>query len=283
MGQLDEIVIAAMTRAMQKAEPLLAEALSQYGVTSPDQLLPGVAGKVFQDVMLRVAAENFPNAQLDALKHGLAAFQHPLFETALLRLKAQSLSTSDAFAMATGRDAAIVLAGLGLRVAPFDRKTPRILAEPDNDIDKVGETFAKWKSAYVGYSPCDTPFYMLLTDCVRTMRTQIADRPELRELKDLVTRTGLALPSGPFPAFKHGIILIPRESGDSVSTIFLNNPNPNDGSVGLYAGWSINGSREGAPNNGFLPVPLQFLDAAIKEPEIALWIWRPTGPRVVLN
>lgn len=283
MGQFDEIAVAAMTRAMQKAEPLLAEELSRYGVTAPDQLPPGIAGQVFQEVMVRTAAENFPGAQLDALKHSLAAFEHPLFGPALARLKVQSRSASDAFAIATGSDAAIVLAGLGLRVAPFDRKTPRILAEPDNGIDNVARTFAKWKSAYVGYSPCDIPFYMLLTDCVRTMRTQIADRPELRELKDLVTRTGLALPSDPFPAFKHGIILIPRESGDSVSTIFLNNPNPNEGSVGLYAGWSINGSREGAPNSGFLPVPLQFLDAAIKEPEIALWIWRPTGPRVMLN
>ncbi len=206
MGQLDEIAIAAMNRAMQKAEPRLAEALSRHGVASPHELPPGIAGQVFQEVMLRTAAENFPGAQLDALKHGLGAFQHPLFGSAFARLKAQSRSPSDAFAMATGSDAAIVLAGLGLRVAPFDRKKPQILAEPDNDIDRVAQSFVKWKTAYVGFSP---------------MRTQITVRPELREVKELLMHAGIELPSGLFPAFKHGLVLIPRKPDDSLSTISI--------------------------------------------------------------
>lgn len=283
MAEADALAVAALNRAMEKAEPRLAAALARHGAASPDQLPPWLAAQIFQEVMLQTAAENFPDAQLDALRHGLAAFHHPRFGPAFARLRAQLQSPSDAFAMASGPDAAVVLAAFGLPVAPFDRKSPRILVEPSNDIDAVADTFAKWKTAYVGYSPCDIPFYMLLTDCVRTMRAQIPIRPQLQDAKRLLERTGVELPSGPFPDFQHGIVLIPREPGDTVSTVFLSNPNPDQGSVALYAGWTIDGVREGAPNDGFLPVPLQFLEAALQDPQIALWIWRPVGVRVTLN
>jgi hypothetical protein len=91
------------------------------------------------------------------------------------------------------------------------------------------------------------------------------------------------LPEGPFPSFKHGIVLIAREPGDTISTIFLNNPNPHEGSVALYAGWTVNGTRDGGPNDGFIPVPSQFLEAALQDPQTAMWIWRPTGARMTLN
>ncbi len=238
---------------------------------------------IFQEVLIQTAAENFPAAQLDAVKHGLNAFQHSRFGPAYMKFKAQLDAPSDAFAIASGSDAAIVLAAFGLPVAPFDRKNPQILATPSNDIDEVAERFSRYKTAYVGYSPCDVPFYMLVTDCVQTMRPQIERRPELREVKALLERTGMELPSGPFPPFKHGIALIGREAGDTVSTIFLNNPNAHEGSVALYAGWNVNGVRDGAPNEGFLPVPLQFLEAALQDPQLAMWVWRPTGIRMTLN
>jgi hypothetical protein len=232
---------------------------------------------------MATAAESCPDARRDVLQHGMTAFRHPLFGPAFSRLKAGLDLPTDAFAFATGPDAAIVLAAFGLPVAPFDRKTPRILANPSNDIDVVARNFARWKTAYVCYSPCDIPFYMLLTDCVRTAPAQITAHPHLREAKQLLERAGMELPKGPFPAFKHGIVLIPREPGDTISTAFLRNPSAHEGSVALYAGWTINDKRDGAPNDGFLPVPMQFLEGALKDPQIAMWLWRPVGIRTVIH
>ena len=283
MTDIDPIAMAALARMREKAEPKLAAALARHGVSAPNQLPAGLAAQIFQDTMLQTAAENFPGAQLDALRHGLNAFRHPLFGPAFDRLRSHLASKSDAFEMASGPDAAIVLAAFGLPVAPFNRKQPRILAEPTNDIDQVAAAFAKLKTAFVGYSPCDAPFYMLVTDCVRTMHPQIGSRPQLSEARMLLERGGVAPPAGPFPSFRHGIALIAREPGDAISTIFLNNPNPQEGSIELLAGWTIKGKRDGAPNNGFMPVPLQFLQGVIQDAQLALWIWRPVGVRIMLN
>jgi hypothetical protein len=281
--ELDAITLAALDQVRRKAEPKLEAALTWHGVSSPDQLPQELAAKIFWDVLIQVAAENFPEAQLDALKHGTSAFQHPRFWPSFSRLKPLLTAPSDAFDFASGRDAAIVLAGLGLAVAPFDRKNLRVLSEPSNDIDEVVARFSKFKTAFVGYSPCDVPFYILITDCMQTMWPQIATGPELREVKKIVERAGTALPRGPFPSFMHGLILIPREPGDNISTVVLSNSSPHEGSIGLYAGWTTDGVREGAPNKGFIPVPLRFLEAAMEDPQIPMWIWRPIGVRMVMN
>jgi hypothetical protein len=283
MSKVDPMALAAFQQAMEKAEPKLVAALAKHGVSSPKELPPELAQKILAETLMQTAAQHFPGAQLDALAHGWKAFAHPLFFAAFDRVKKQLASPFDAFAMATGTDAAIVLAGFGLPVAPFDRKTPRVLAEPSNDIDTAASMFSKWKTAYVGYSPCDVPFYMLVTDCVLSAFEQIPVRPELKEVKALLERAGSLDGARPARRFQHGIILLPREPGDTISTIFLNNPNPKEGSVGLYAGWSVNGQRDGAPNNGFVPVPMQFLQAASEDAGIAMWLWKPVGVRVALN
>jgi len=283
MTEFDEVTLAAFDAAMQRAEPKLKAALKARGVSSPDELPPEVARQVFQEALVQTAAESFPNAQIDALNHGLTAFQHPLFGPAFSRVKAVLSGRTDAFEMVQGIDAAIVLAGFGLPVAPFDKKTPRILGELSNDIDTVANTFSRWKTALVGYSPCEVPFYMLVTDCMRTMCSQLTSRPELEEAKQAFERTGGRLPSGPFQEFQHGMVLIPRGVGDAASTVFLANSNRHQGSVGFYAGWTIDGTRCGVPNEGFVPVPLQFLRAASQDPQFAMWIWRPAGARIILN
>jgi len=281
---LDEMMMAALLAGMQKAEPKLTAALAEYGVNSPDELPPEIAREIFQNVMVQTAVESFPGAQVDALKHGLSSFQHPLFSPAFDRVRKQLDQPADAFMVASGIDAAIVLAGFGLPVAPFDRKNPRILADLSNNIDEVVATFSRWKSAYVGYSPCDAPFYMLVTDCVKTMPPQIASRPQLWPLRDALHRMGATLPQTNSRGFQHGLALIPREPADTLSTIFIGNPNPHEGSLQLLAGWCTgDGDREGTPNEGFVPVPLQFLRAACQDPQIAMWIWKPVGVRMTLN
>jgi len=51
------------------------------------------------------------------------------------RITVSCKGPGDAFEMTRGVRAAVVLAGFGLPVAPFDLKAMRILAKPSNDID----------------------------------------------------------------------------------------------------------------------------------------------------
>jgi len=283
MSASDRFNAAMLEQIASRAEPRQREELSKRGVSSPDQLPAEVAGEIFRQVMLEVTAATSPGAQLDTLDHGLKAFSNPRFFSAFERLKTYLEKEIDAFAMASGVDAAIVLAGLGLKVAPFDRKTPKILAEPSNIIDSVERTFSRWKTAFVGYSTCEAPFYMLFTDCIRTLRERVETFPELREIKELVRRIGAALPPDPGRPFSHGMVLIARQPGDSIATISLGDPNPNAGSVVFYGGYKVGEVAGGAPNDGYMPVPLQFLRSAIEDPEVAMWIWRPVGMRGYMN
>lgn len=283
MSKLDDMTVAALGRLTKKLEPKLKAALKAHGVSSPTELPPDIAQKILIECMMTTTAESFPGAQLDALKHTMTAFGDPVAGAAITRLKSEMGASSDAFSFASGADAAIALAAFGLPVAPFDRKTPRILAEPSNDIGVVAKNFAKWKSAYVGYSPCDIPFYMLMTDCMRTMCSLVPTHEKLNQVRDLLARSGVTLPTGPFPSFKHGMLLLPREPGDTISTVHLNNPSPTEGSIMFLAGWSVEDQRFGAPNDGFFPVPKQFLRSALNEPEVAMWVWRPVGMRILMH
>jgi hypothetical protein len=73
--------------------------------------------------------------------------------------------------MASGVDAAVLLAGFGLPVAPFVFRHG-MLEEPSNDIEAVLAMFSRRTEALVGYNSCDAPFYVLLTDCVRSFRSK---------------------------------------------------------------------------------------------------------------
>lgn len=283
MSTEDEFAWAALESVMKRAEPKLKAALEARGVTSPSDLPKHEAHQIFTEILLGTTAETNPGASVDALRHGMAAFDHDRFFPAFKRIQKQCEERSDAFMPASGIDAAIVLAGMGLYVVPFDRKRPRILGEPSNDIDTVIEQFSAWKSAYVGYSPCDAPFYLLTTDCIRTAVEQIKVRPELAEAKELLSRDGGTWPAISQAMFQHGIVLFARRPADTFTTVFLNNSSPTQGSVSLYAGWKVGDSREGSPNDGFLPVPQQFLSAIINDPKIGMWIWNPVGATSYIN
>ena len=69
----------------------------------------------------------------------------------------------------------------------------------------------------------------------------------------------------------NGMAVIGRQPGDKISTISLLDPDPTGGSVMLYAGWQVNGEPHGAPNDGYVPVPMQLLRAVVNDPEVADW------------
>jgi hypothetical protein len=176
--------------------------------------------------------------------------------------------------MTRGIYAAVVLAGYGLPVAPFDLEASRILATPSNDIDTVQALFSADKGAYVGYSICDAPFYLLLTDCVRSLRQRVPVHPRLSEVKELFARISRPLPPDPGQSFMSGMAIIARQPGDTISTVGLFDPDPMAGSVMLYAGWQLGDEPYGAPNDGYLPVPGQLLRAVVNDPTVAYCFWR---------
>jgi len=195
----------------------------------------------------------------------------------MARMRLSCKSLGDAFEMTSGIYAAVVLAGYGLPVAPFDLEAMRILAKPRRDIDTVRALFSADRGAYVGYSTCDAPFYLLLTDCVRSLRQLVPVHPRLSEVRQLFARTSRSLPRDPGQSFMSGMAVIGRQAGDTISTAGLFDPDPMSGSVMLYAGWQLDGEPYGAPNEGYVPVPGQLLRAVVNDPRVAYAFWHPVA------
>jgi hypothetical protein len=233
--------------AFEKIERRLEALLAEHGVSEPSELSPTLQCEVLRRAIPETAAVNFPTANLKALDHGTRSFAHPVFAPAWERMRLTTKGGGDAFGMSRGVYAAVVLAGFGLPIAPFDPVTTRILAKPSNDIETVLELFSSDKGAAVGYNTCTAPFYVLLTDCIQTMRRLVPTHPLLSEVKLLVERSGATLPPDPGHSFKHSMALAHREPGDAISTVGLFDPNPTGGSIMLYAGWQIDGEPMAPP------------------------------------
>ena len=116
----------------------------------------------------------------------------------------------------------MVLAALGLAVAPYDLEATRILEKPSNDIDTVLALFSRDETAFVGYDVCDAPFYLFMTDCGRTLRQRVPYDPELSELKMLFERgDGAAWPPDPGRSFRPAVGLFPRRPGDTIWAVAM--------------------------------------------------------------
>ena len=137
--------------------------------------------------------------------------------------------------------------------------------------------FGRWKMAHVGYNVCAAPFYVLLTDCVQTLVQKVVVHPKLVEIKTLFERPGSALPPDPGQSFVSGMAIFARLPGDTISTIGLGDPRPSWGTIVLYAGWEVDGQPHGAPNNGYMPVPVQLLRGVMINPAVAHALARPVA------
>jgi hypothetical protein len=179
------------------ARPRINALRSEHNAAPPSGLPRAKVGKIMQQVLVETTSANFPTANFEALDHGFRSFLHPAFMPAWDRVRSLTATGGDAFSMASGADAAVLLAGFGLPIAPFDLEALRILAKPSKDIDTVLALFSRNKTALVGYSACDAPFYVLLTDCIRTLRQRVPTCPELADIKQLFGRSGGSLPPDP--------------------------------------------------------------------------------------
>jgi hypothetical protein len=172
---------------------------------------------------------------------------------------------------ATGSDCAIVMAGHGIPVAPFEKPTApvealRPLAPLSDDIDVVAKNFSQYPAASIGYSSCAAPFYLLLTNCLRTLRKTIVSDDRLQEARQLVERTGHRWPTGSIAPFQHAMFVFPRKAGDRISMALVHG-GLGGGSIMLCAGWVEGGRSYGAPD--ILPVPMPLVGAVIYDPQLS--------------
>jgi hypothetical protein len=276
MFKPDRLAERAGAILFEKIDQRLESLLAEHGVSDPGELSPTEMNEVFQRAIVE-AAGCFPTANLAQLTHGFRSFVHPAFMPAWDRVKSATAVGRDPFAFSSGVDAAVLLAGFGLAVAPFDFQHG-IHEKPTNDIDIVLAKFSSRPEALVGYDICGAPFYVLLTDCVRTLVKLLGTHPNLFDVRRLFERNGGSLPANPRNAFVPGMVIFAREPSDMISTILVHDRKPDVGSLMLHAGWRVKDQAYGAPYDGYLPVPVALLRAVAYEPAVASAICRRVTP-----
>jgi hypothetical protein len=284
---MDDAAEEAFDALIEMAEPRFAAALVEQGGSAPSRIPNAQAAEIFGKVVLATAAQHAPEADLNALDQMIVEYvhrhpsfflpvaraleqmtlagAHPLFRRAVQRARAQAQTTRDIFAPAVGPDCAIMMAGHGLPVAPLDKRSSRLLAPVSNDIGVVAQNFASFKTAYVGYSTCAAPFYLLLTDCVRTLRQRMLLDDRLKDVRRLIEPSNQRWPTDEHDK-QQASVFFGRQPGDRFETIALMERNPHQWSIVLYAGWLEESEPMGAPCDGCVPVPLSLVRAVFADP-----------------
>jgi hypothetical protein len=257
--------------------------LQEHGVSDPLDLPRDLAVELMRRALTETAALHSPTANFKAMDHGFRWLTHPAFAPAVDRVMSSIDQDQDAFAMAAGIDAAVVLAGFGLPIAPFDLGEKRIVGKPSNDIDTVLHLFGGLENALVGYSVCAAPFYVLLTDCVRTLHEWVPVEPALAQVKGLFAREGQTVSAESAVPFTPVMGLFRRRQGDKIRTASLIDNSANAGSIVLHAGWLKNGNPRGAPNEGYAPVPTPLLRAVVNDPLVGASYFLPGGARPTMH
>ncbi len=173
---------------IERAAHRLDAMLHEHGVPDPLDLPLDLAVELMRRALIETATQHPPTADFNPMDHGFRSFMHPAFAAALTEVKSSINSDREVFAIAAGIDAAVVLAGFGLPVAPFDLEDKRIIGKPSNDIDSVLRLFRGLENAPIGYSVCAAPFYVLLTDCIRTLHERIHVEAALAQIEHLFAR-----------------------------------------------------------------------------------------------
>jgi len=137
MFQSNPLAEKASAILFQSTEQQLESLLAQHGVRDSSELPRPLQLQLLERAMIGAAATTFPTGNLEMLQHGLRSVTHPAFLSAMERMALSCRSAGDAFEMARGVHAAIVLAGWGLPVVPFDLEAMCIRAKPSRDIDTV--------------------------------------------------------------------------------------------------------------------------------------------------
>jgi hypothetical protein len=278
---IDRNAFADSARAplFERAEARFNSLLAEKGASHPTDVSVAVGRRLFSRAVVETAAANFQGTDAECLARGSQSFTHPAFYPALERVRCEVAiapvlgNRNSIFQSATGVDAAVVLAGFGLPVAPFDRKVSRILEQPSNDIDTILSLFAhSSKNAVIGYSLCDAPFYVVLTNCIQALRQQLPISPELSGILQLFENSGTPLPLDPGGRFISDMMLFAREPGDTISSVGRMDPNVATPNIVLLAGWKAEGVPHGGLHDGYHPFPWRLLDAVVFDTKTAYYL-----------
>jgi hypothetical protein len=131
MFKPDVLAERASAIFFERAERRLEALLAEHGVSNPDELPRSLQWQLLQQACVEAAAANFQQTNLAMMRHQLSSFGHSAFLGAMDRMIVSSKFPRDAFEMATGIHAAVVLAGYGLPVAPFHLTAMRIFAKTE--------------------------------------------------------------------------------------------------------------------------------------------------------
>ena len=282
MSQFSPLVEKTRAIISERTQQNFKVLLAEQGVKDPAELPEALQLELLQSATLGAVAATCPTGNIKELRHWLRSHSHPTFQAAMNEVALLRKVPGEAFDILSGAHAAVFLAGWGLPVAPFDLEEMCIKAEPSNDIDTVHKMFAGDNEAIIGYSTCDAPFYLVLTDCLTTLRQLLPNHPMLAELRQLLARRGSSLPSGNGQLSIPGMMILDRQVGDTISTVFLD-PQPMGGTINLYAGWRVSDEPYGIPNDGCLPVPAQLLRALMCDPRVGWWFWHDPGASTTMH
>lgn len=269
--QMDAFALGVFSELATKADPILAAKIRASGVADFRALGPDICGAMLKDSLIEAAAAHFSGIDISSFRRAVDACFDPVWMAAWSRAKQALDDRHGAFDMAVGPDLAVVLAGIGLEVVPLDKKTMQPLGEPSSDWREVSATFGRLKTAFVGYDTTTAPFHALLTDSLNLMVAALNTEPMLSSAAALARRVGYEFEPSP-ALFQHAALLFPRDETDRFETVALDDPRPDRCTVMFLSGWRADGNACGAPNDGFMAIPLQVAHAILNNPAFFGWL-----------
>jgi hypothetical protein len=271
-SDLYRFVEGVFNRVTVVANPVLERKLAGRGVALEALPLPEQL-----DLLKSSFAEATAEVELDAahqqLKLIFDSLADPRFMEAIIRLRSAPLGAP--FDPAQGRDAAIVLAGAGLVVAPMDRRTGRAIGPSARGIDEADAVFSKAKTAWVGYAPAQAPFYTVVTECLRTLFTALHHDDKFAGMTRTIHSAGGFPDQGNLPMGRRGMILVERKPEDRIACWSIQTPGL--GAIVIAAGWMEGSEAKGVPGDGLAPAPAQLVRTLVQDPRVLPWLFAPVG------
>jgi hypothetical protein len=273
-SDLYQFAHSVFTRVAAAASPVMERKVAEGGAPLESLSQAGQADVLiasFAEIMARPGVD----PELVQLKRVFDAVSDPRYMEAVRRLRAAPYGS--AFDPAQGREAALVLAGAGLAVAPMDRKTGLAMGPRAQGIGEADKVFSQAKTALVGYAPAEAPFYALVTDDLRTLFAALEHDGKFADLKRTIKDAG-GFPYRPdTPPFRHGLLLVARQPEDRIESLAVETRDKAIGSIVMAAGWMDGAQVRGAPEGGLVPAPAQLARTIAQQPTVLEWIAAPAG------
>jgi hypothetical protein len=202
------------------------------------------------------------------------ALRHPAFGPAWFLIRSLATQWSSVMTLPTCREAAIVLAGLGLPAALLHTKRVATILSPTLDIDQIIENSASDEPFMVGFEPARTDFFYLVSGSVRSLRRCLKDEPAFVPLRQHIFKEELSLPSNP-----HGIWGIhPKAPGLRLPTLMHRDNPKGEVTTTFIGGWMENGNPRDPTFPVCQPIPMRILEYMMRHGALALMLMKAVSP-----